>query len=357
MTNPTESDARRQVSSDVLYLLARWFEPATELRVIEDWDAVLAVANATKTIGLLGPAIADPGVQMPPEVARKVAEARRGILFANLHNIDWTVKTVGPLHEAGIETVVFKGALRSQHVYATMDARRSSDIDLLVRPENYARAREILIADGLIAQVPDDSVWWHRCLGESPYRRPDTASPIVDLHRTVQQPGGPGPTRFDEFFKRSVGQSVGSRSVSTLSPHHALLVCAISYGKAVRAQKPWLAEIHEFAWTLRAMTLVERTTFLDLAKRNRLLRLVTECLGLCDTFFASHPGFVREREALLLASIGNYPKMRFARLRHLWKWIDGAGPVRLGRFGSEMLRIVRSELAFRREGPAPSCQP
>lgn len=346
---PTESDARWQISSDLLYLLGRWFEPATDLRVVGDWNEVLSLAAATKTIGLLGPAVADPNVRVPPEVARKIAEARRAILVANLHNIDWTVKTARPLQEAGIDTIVFKGALRSQSVYATLDARRSSDIDLLVRPKDYDRAREVLIADGMIALVKDTSVWWHRWLGESPYSRPGSRSPIVDIHHGVQQPGGPYPDKMEEFFVESVSQSIGSNIIRTLSPHHALLVCAVNYGKAVRARKPWLTEIHEFARATRRMSEIELRSFESHANRNNVRRLVDECFEMAGMLFpkvGSHPS----NEVAVLNAVGYYSSFRFERLNRLWRWTDGGAFVRQKRYAAAVLRILRTEFALRREG-------
>lgn len=351
MTNAfVANNARRQASLDVLDLLGLWFAPALRSPALTEWQAVLDVAAETKTIGLLGPALTDPSIDAAPEIVRRVEETRRRILVGNLRNLDWTVRAVQPLHRAGIETIVFKGALRSHQVYATWDARRSSDIDLLVRPRDYEHARQALIADGLVAQVPDASVWWHHCLGESPYARADGTSPIVDLHHSVQQPGGPYPADMEAFFDHGIVHSVGPYAIRTLSLHHALLVCAINYGKALRARKAWLAEIHEFAWCTRRMTEDELALLLNHAQRHRLLRLVTECLDICEMLFPRSTPASPERGMLALAAIGVYPAMQFERLHHLWKWIDGSGPTRLGRFGSEMLRIIRSEIALRREG-------
>ncbi len=352
-TAPIADDARRQTSGALIDLLGRWFDPTPGHPDSAFPDDLLMVAMDTKTIGLLQPVTVD----APANANVRIAEARRAILFGNLRNLDWTVKAVAPLQQAGIDVIVIKGALRSHEVYGTWDARRSSDIDLLVRPGDYDRARRVMIADGLVAQVPDASVWWHRCLGESPYARSDGSSPIVDLHHSVQQPGGPYPANIDGFFTDSVARSIGPNAIRTLSAHHALLVCAINYGKAVRARKPWLAEIHEFTRSTRTMTRGGMAALLDDAKHQQLLRLVTECLDISDTLFP-RSSFPRssyaapEREALALASIGIYPEMQFERLGHLWKWIDGAGPVRLARFGSGMLRIIQSEIALRREGLA-----
>lgn len=351
MTNlPVLNDARRQASFDLLYLLGRWFEPANDRHAVNDWNEVLEVAIATKTIGLLGPAIADPGVRVPADVAQKVAKARRGILVANLHNIDWTVKTVKPLQEAGIDPIVFKGALRSHGVYATLDARRSSDIDLLVSPENYDRAREVLIANGMIALVKDTSVWWHHWLGESPYARPNSTSPIVDIHHRVQQPGGPYPAKMQEFFSKSISQSVGSTLVRTLSAHHALLVCAINYGKAVRARKPWLTEIHEFARATRCMSDSELQSFRYHADRNNVRRLVDECFEMAGVLFPKSRVPSSPNEVAALNAVGHGLSLRFERMVRLWKWMDGSSLVRQRRFATSILRIFRTELALRREG-------
>ena len=345
------TDAHRQASADLLNLLGRWFEPAINIQAIGDWREILSIAIATKTVGLLGPAVTRSVSSLPPEAAKQITAARRNILIANLHNVDWTVKTIKPLQKAGIDPIVFKGALRARAVYSTWDARRSSDIDLLVRPEDYDRARQILIADGMISQVPDTSSWWHHYLGESPYARPNTTSPIVDLHHSVQQPGGPYPTRMDDFFKDSVVEKVGSSEIRMLSAHHALLVCAINYGKAVRARKPWLAEMHEFSKATRFMNSSDLQRFMRHAEINNLQRLVGECFKISETVFPKQ-GAVTDELAVFLNSIGIYSEFRFDRLARMWNWIDGNPIIRSKRFTFSLLRILRTEIALRREGLA-----
>ncbi|UUL82377.1 nucleotidyltransferase family protein [Sphingomonas qomolangmaensis] len=339
-----------QSSLDLLRWLGNGLTPAGEIPAVADWGSVLAAATATKTIGLLGRVAGDPAAGVPAIVAEQIVSARRDILLTNLRNFDWTIKTVNALQAGGIDPIVFKGALRSHHVYATWDARRSSDIDLLVRPEEYCHAQQILAADGMIALVSDTSIWWHRCLGESPYARPDSTSPIVDLHHRVQQPGGPYPRQMEEFFAASMVQNIGSNAIRTLSPHHALLVCAINYGKAVRARKPWLAEMHEFAWMTRSMTRDELTAVRNLAGRNNLQGLVDECLAVSKLLFASSGEASADFERAALSSIGHPASVRFERTSKLWHWMDGNLLRRGGLFTIALSRIARAELALRREG-------
>lgn len=332
-------------------LLAAWFdEEDRPVATSEAWKPVLALAEKTKTAGLLAHPICR--TDADASFVQAIKSRADATTFRNLRNLDWTVKSVSVLRSAGIEPLVFKGALRAHNVYGMWSARSSADIDLLVRETEYDRAREALVAGGFEAQVPDDSRWWHLHLGEAPYRHPSPQAPFIDLHRTLQQPGGPYPGDLEEFFTDSMNEIVGQIAIKTPSPLHALLICAINYGKAVRAFEPTLAHLHEMSFATRSLGGEYLAVLKEMVARHRLSRLFEDLWSKSQLLFP-HPSaalpWSTEHERILLDAVRFGQQEPFDRTKWLWKWTDGALPARVIGFSKGFARVLSSNYHYRRD--------
>lgn len=345
---------------ELLRLLSGWFSPpglgSPDPRI--DWPDLIDLAIRTKSIGLLREGAKRQHIPLPAEIGQRLARIHDVLLKANLQNVALTARVIQVLRKGNVPALTFKGAIRSHEVYGAWGLRKSSDIDLLVRKNDYRRAIDVLRAAGYNSLIDDDSLWWHRDLGESPFLQPNGGLPSIDLHHAVQQPGGPFPRDLDAFSGNSTTPYLGQADVRVLSPDFALLITAISYGKSVRAGEPWLSHAHEFQTAKSRMDEAEWRRFRDLAKAQGLQRLVDETEAASRELFAwaregnvpSSPGaplpdFVR-------SAIGAPHKIRLSRSRHLWNWCDGWGPARALRFTREMARITRSTWQERREARA-----
>lgn len=332
-------------------LLAAWFDEGDgPAAVVDAWEPVLELANRTKTAGLIARTIGRTDADAPfVQAIKSCADAKT---FRNLQNLDWTVRSVSVLRSAGIEPLVFKGALRAHNVYGMWSARSSADIDLLVREGEYDRAREALVAGGFEAQVPDASRWWHLHLGEAPYRYPSPIAPFIDLHRTIQQPGGPYPGDLEEFFTDSLTEIVGKIAIETPSPLHALLICTINYGKAVRAFEPTLAHLHEMSFATRSLGAEDLAALKELIARHRLSRLFEDFWGKSQLLFphrSANLPWSTKHERVLLDALRFGQQPTFDRTKCLWKWTDGPLPARVIGFGVGLARVVLSNYHYRRD--------
>ncbi|MCV0383633.1 MAG: nucleotidyltransferase family protein [Erythrobacter sp.] len=339
------------IARDLLSLLRLWFAESAPPALVGNWEEVLRFASATKTAGLLAQ-MAD-RIDLPSEAKAGLAGIRDTILVRNLRNLDWTTKAVVALDAAGIRPLVFKGALRARQVYGTWNVRASNDVDILVEQARYNDAQGALARAGFAPQVPQDSRWWHDCLGESPYRRPVADCPFIDLHRSLQQPGGPYPADLGDFFATAVATNYGGVELLTPSPFHAILICAINYGKGLRAHEPVIAPLHEIAFATRDFGPGEHGALRDLARDQGLLRLVEDCLLAARTMFLGETDDAADRPpgpaALALATRPWRDHATFDRSRLLWRWTDGGPAARIGRFGTGLGRVLASNLVHHLE--------
>ena len=323
-------------------LLQAWFDQSCRVVPEDQWSRIRDLGSRTKTLGLVLKWIC-PDHRFQSDFA----QIKAAILQQNLRNIAWTVKAQELLNAGGIQALFFKGTIRSNEVYAALDCRSSNDIDILVKTPDYLAACALLQQNGYIPQISARSVWWHWCLGESPFRQEKQNSPYIDLHHQIQQPGGPYPFRLKQFFETCEIKRFGRTEVAVPSPVHALLIAIINYGKAARASEPTIARLHEISFALREGPPVMSEDLLKLAKLQGLDNLARDALRTAQILFPhdqSDPYRHPEFEKVLLASLCMIQSKTLARTKMLWRWTDGAFPCRVGRFALAVGQVVVSSL-------------
>lgn len=134
------------------------------------------------------------------------------------------------MRETGIPGLFFKGTTLSVLSTGTLNARETSDIDVLVRPEDMPAMHEALLEQGWVTPyrlVPGPGLaWQHACwaMREFPYSRNGIA---VDLHwrLSVQEDLLASPS---QLLDRAFEVPVGSSMLPTLGPADALLLLCFS---------------------------------------------------------------------------------------------------------------------------------
>ena len=119
---------------------------------VDDWDALFQLARIHGLAGALYAEIEASGYSLPGDVARR--EARALAYEALLH--DTLVRGLaGALRELaadGIQVVALKGPILGERLYDHPEHRHSSDLDLLVRPEDVERAAAAIARVGYVLE-------------------------------------------------------------------------------------------------------------------------------------------------------------------------------------------------------------
>lgn len=168
-----------------------------------------------------------------PEPSRHPGRAA-GIL-ANTLRIDWaTAEVLKSFEAASVRSLLLKGATFARWLYNNEDPRPYGDCDLLVRPGDFDRAREVLTALGFEptyeeGQMPD---WW-REHAVAWLRHSDAVT--VDLHHTLQGAGVDDETLWRTLAATSATVDVGGYPAPALTiPGRAvhLVLHAAHHGSA-----------------------------------------------------------------------------------------------------------------------------
>ena len=316
----------------------------------DDLDAVLPLAIGTKTLGLLSGGFDRSGTAIPSRISDELAQRHQEILAINLRALTTIAKLAQAFADEGLPYVVIKGPLRAEQVYGSMDVRFGSDVDVYTDRDHYRAAAQVLEERlGYTCLVPKDDRWWHDYLGEAPFAATNPSAVLIDLHNQLQQPGGPYPSDLDSFVENAETRAIGRASARILSPENALMLTAISFGKAVRNAEPWIAYAHELSYALHQMPSSAEESLKDRARKIGIGRLFDEFLQASNALFADPiaDDATEARKHLAMASCGLAPHGLLARSRASWRWTEGAGLARPARFSRAILREAKGRMAYR----------
>lgn len=262
------------------------------------------------------------------------------------------LRTVGAgLKHVGLEFIAIKGPLQQKVLHGDFFQRAAADLDILVRPRDYARARSTLAALGYSSATP--SLWWRMALGEEHFKRPSTPRTIIDLHQRVHQPGAPAALDGEILFEGLVEIDVGGVAIPTLSVQGGLLLCTVSIAKALFNHEPAGAHVFDLYAGLMAATPEAVNGFFTLARRSGLGGHLAVALRMVEAVFdaslsppAEGSSFVEIRDDDLLRMIflprhhdTNWPKRRWM----LWALVEE----RPGRYIIELARAMCSDVLRR----------
>jgi hypothetical protein len=121
---------------------------------IGDWNEFLSQVNRQRVAGLAYDATLSIGIELPPQVARKLAARARQIVRENLSFAAETVRLQRTLEAADIPALVLKGVALAQLAYGSLEIKHARDIDLLVPADRAEAALQLLERDGYALSSP-----------------------------------------------------------------------------------------------------------------------------------------------------------------------------------------------------------
>ena len=143
------------------------------------------------------------------------------------HELD---RLVGLFNEAEIPVISIKGVSLSKQAYGSIALRPFVDSDLLIRPGDFYRLRELLEREGyqwnelsplqqrLYLWVHGQYTFWYRSPALS------GATSILDVHTAVMPFGYSYGESFDDLWARTRSFSLGTNDVRVLEPEDLVLV-------------------------------------------------------------------------------------------------------------------------------------
>lgn len=241
-------------------------------------------------------------------------------------------RATSALSNAGIPALVYKGIALSMMSTGTLAARGAGDIDVLVRPEDVARAHDALTEAGWAGEeIPDAPRWWAYYLRSGRERSYASATSSIDLHWRVGWHTRPLPDASTLLARHSTIR-IADTDLPTLSLADAFAVSCYT------AMLDRYARLRQLVDIVR---LARRDDVLSPPDMHwRLRRVVAESVTIADMLLGGVP---RTR----LASLDPHQQVDRARLESIWQhnsvrrlWFGGGLTTR------EMATVYRDSARF-----------
>ncbi len=149
------------------------------------------------------------------------------------------------LAAVGIEVIPYKGLALAEAVYGDIALRQSGDIDLLIRPHDLPRIREIVKDLGYIPHSPL-STDQESCYLKSGYECAfDGAAGrnLLEVHWAIQPRFYAVDFDVEGLFQRAVTLSVAGHAMKTPSAEDSFLILSLHAAKHVWGRLIWLCDL------------------------------------------------------------------------------------------------------------------
>jgi hypothetical protein len=237
-----------------------------------DWSEFPRIADHHGVLPLAARNLIEHARGLPPEIERSL----RSAYDANLRRTLWFAAELARIMQhferRQLRVVPYKGPVLAQSAYRDVGLRNFSDLDFLISPADFDRAKQALAEIGYRPSghfTPAVERFWLRKGYERAF---DSAvgPNLVELQWALLPHFYAVDLRVEDLLERAGRTVVGEREVPCLSPEDSLLVLCLHAAKHLWTRLIWLADISE---TLRSQT-VDHSRVFSRARALGILRIL-----------------------------------------------------------------------------------
>ena len=237
-----------------------------------DWSALVRLASAHAVTPMLYAALRE--VSMPDAIAAELRSGYESSVQRSLAQSGELARLSGLLEKHGIPVITVKGPLLSRYLYNNLSARSSGDIDLLARPEDVLRIRDVLVPRQYrVANTlhwNSDSAYLRSRENEISFASPSGVS--IDVHWRLLPRYFASPFDDLDVWKSVRTAMLAGRQIRTLAPEHVLLLICSHSAKHAFERLGWICDIARF---LTVTPDLDWPAIMGQAARTRTLRQVS----------------------------------------------------------------------------------
>jgi hypothetical protein len=219
-----------------------------------DWSEFLRLAEHQGVLPLAARNLINHARGLPPEIDG----ALRAAYEANLRRSLWLAAELARIMQhfehRGLRAVPYKGPVLAQSLYRDLGLRSFSDLDFLISPTDFERAKHVRSEIGYRPATdlaPAVERLWLRTGYERSFDGV-AGKHLVELQWALLPYFYSVELRVEDLLSRSARTVVGGCEVPCLSPEDSLLVLCLHAAKHLWTRLIWLTDIAE---TLRGQTI------------------------------------------------------------------------------------------------------
>lgn len=245
-----------------------------------DWDLFYELAY--RHHGIRAAYLGLVNSEVPEHVASRTRLEAMNASATALGHIQDLLGILERFGEAEVPVIPLKGPVLANVLYGDMGARLSSDLDIIVRPEDLGRARQLLLRmgyDSPYREVPEDVLL--KTEKDVPFFKRGHVP--VEVHWALFEEYHN--FQFPAVWGRLVELSFGSRQVPSLPWDVYLVYLCVHGSKHVWRRLSWIADV---ARVLETQSSEQVQAAEGLARKFRSERMLLLGVGLADVLFNAH---------------------------------------------------------------------
>jgi hypothetical protein len=237
-----------------------------------DWSEFLRLAEHHGVLPLAARNLIEHSRGLPPEIERSLRSAYDANLRRSLWFAAELARIMQHFERRQLRAVPYKGPMLAQTAYGNVGLRNFSDLDFLISPTDFNRAKQALAEIGYRPSAhftPAVERFWLRKGYERAFD--SAAGPnLVELQWALLPHFYAVDLRGQDLLARAGRTVVGGCEVPCLSPEDSLLVLCLHAAKHLWTRLIWLADIAE---TLRSQT-IDHSLVLSRARARGVARIL-----------------------------------------------------------------------------------
>ena len=212
-----------------------------------DWNELLRQAEHHGVAPLLARNLLAHGRGVPPDVEQSLRSGFEGTVRRNLWFASELVRILQHFGAKKIHAVPYKGPLLAESVYGDLALRSFSDLDFLIAPSDFQRAKQALGELGYepsVSLAPSAERMALRTGYELAFNSA-AGKNLVELQWGLLPHFYAVDLRADDLLARSGRTVLGGREVPSLSPEDLVLVLCLHAAKHLWMRLIWICDIAE----------------------------------------------------------------------------------------------------------------
>ena len=209
------------------------------------WDLLVQMAQQQGLIPVLHRCLhGNPSV--PLAVRERLRLLSRLNTARNHQLLDTLTAMLAAFASHGLPALPYKGPVLAATLYGDLGHRACGDLDLLVRPGDVLRARDLLVAQEFQPQhrFRDRSEEVEHLRSDCEYNLGRASDGVlVELHWAFRPRFFPLPLDMDGLWERAPVVRVGGMSMLTLAPEDLLLVLCVHGAKHCWERLGWICDV------------------------------------------------------------------------------------------------------------------
>ncbi len=246
-----------------------------------DWQWVADLADAHGLSARLGAMLQRQPTAAPAELLAALARESRANARRNLEFTQRLLRVLAALKEVGVPALAYKGPVLAEMLYGSHPLREFHDVDVLIQPHDWPRAKQCMIALGLAPNqqfTPAQEAAYVRSNNEMAFDGWGSRN-WLELEWGIVPHYFSVDFRMNALITRAVEFPLAGMAVRTLSPEDMLLALAVHGSKHGWSRLCWVADIADL---LRVRSLNWDVVAVE-AQRLGIVRILLVALKLAAT--------------------------------------------------------------------------